>query len=255
MASAKASLTNRSQLFTLCSAMTAAAASSPSDPAQEWARAMLEPQLGMLQRLAEIGMEMAEAVGRQAKACEAETPEALDKITQTFQRTARTVRLTLLLRAKLIQDAISPPTASSKPSAPQTAAPMSATRAKVEARKAQVLDVVGDVARAEHDNPEKVERLVAEAAERLDREVFQAELKSRPVSTLVERICEALDLHPDWPVLAKQDWAEAEFQTGKASATLAEHMTEPVGISWLDPETGQRGEPFATLQVRRKPTG
>jgi hypothetical protein len=241
--------------------MTAAAASSPSDPAQDWARTMLEPQLGMLQRLAEIGMEMAEAVGRQAKACEAETPEALDKITQTFQRTARTVRLTLLLRAKLIQDVVSP-----KPSAPQTAAPqttapmaaarMAAARAKVEARKAQVLEVVGDVARAEHDNPETVERLVAEAAERLDREVFQAELKTRPVSTLVERICEALDLHPDWRALSKQDWAEAEFQSGKASATLAEHMTEFVDIYWPDPKTGKReGELIGRLEVPRKPSG
>jgi hypothetical protein len=233
-----------------------AAATSPNDPAQDWARAMLEPQLGMLQRLAEIGMEMAEAVGRQAKACEEATPEALDKITQTFQRTARTVRLTLLLRAKLIQDAISPPTASSKTASPQTTAPMSAARAKVEARKAQVLEVVGEVARAEHDNPETVERLVAEAAERLDREVFQAELKSRPVSTLVERICEALDLHPDWPALSKQDWAEAEFQSGKASATLAEHMTEFVDIYWPDPKTGKReGELIGRLEVPRKPSG
>jgi chorismate mutase len=210
----------------------------------------------MLQRLAEIGMEMAEAVGRQAKACEEATPEALHKITQTFQRTARTVRLTLLLRAKLIQDVVSPKTASPKTASPQTAPPMAAARAKVEARKAQVLEVVGDVARAEHDNPETVERLVAEAAERLDREVFQAELKTRPVSTLVERICEALDLHPDWRALSKQDWAEAEFQSGKASATLAEHMTEFVDIYWPDPKTGKReGELIGRLEVPRKPSG
>jgi hypothetical protein len=213
----------------------------PTPTAPEWAREVLDRQVLILDRLAQIGMAMAEALGEQAAAAAPLAQEAAQRVHHAFDRIARSVRLTLLLQARLIQDHLSPKAAAHR---------------KTDERKAQVLAVVEDVARTEHtEDSETAERLVRECGERLEREYFQGLLKTQPVSTVVERICEVLGLTPDWPTLSEQDWAEAEFQSGKCGPTLAEHMVEEVEYRWLDPETGGPGPVIARKTVPRKPSG
>jgi hypothetical protein len=86
------------------------AASSASHPAPApdgaavSARAVVEAQLAMLSRLAEIGMEIAEACGRDAKAAPAEALASPHAPGLVFARVARAVRMTIALQSRLLKD-------------------------------------------------------------------------------------------------------------------------------------------------------
>ena len=82
-------------------------APAPADaPATVDARARIEGQLVMLDRLAAIGMEIAEACGREAKAPPTEAPEgaARPHTGLVFARVARAVRMTIALQSRLAKD-------------------------------------------------------------------------------------------------------------------------------------------------------
>ena len=66
-------------------------------PAPADARALIEGQLVMLTKLAQVGMELAEAVGREAQAAPIEAGLA-------FARVARAVRMTIALQSRLAKD-------------------------------------------------------------------------------------------------------------------------------------------------------
>ena len=73
-------------------AATPADAAAPAD-----ARALIEGQMAMLTRLAQVGMELVEAVGREAKTAPVEAGLA-------FARVARAVRMTIALQSRLAKD-------------------------------------------------------------------------------------------------------------------------------------------------------
>src|SRR4051794_18794903 len=75
-------------------------------PAGAPARALIERQLATLTRLAEIGMEIAEAAGRQAAAAQSDAGEAAlpGDPGLTYSRAARAVRLTIALQSRLAKD-------------------------------------------------------------------------------------------------------------------------------------------------------
>src|SRR5687767_8630850 len=85
-------------------------APSPAAAPATDARALIERQLAMLTRLAEIGMEIAEACGREAVAAPgagegaAQTPERLRDPGLAFARVARAVRMTIALQSRLAKD-------------------------------------------------------------------------------------------------------------------------------------------------------
>ena len=139
----------------------------------------------MLQELAEIGMELAREVRRQAM-------EASDKIPATadlglvFTRIARAVRQTIALEARLEQAC----------EAPRPARPDTETRWRVRRRKEEVGYIVGEAIRTLVEaNPQRHE--LGESLdwlhERLeDDEDEAADFADRPMAELVARICRDL---------------------------------------------------------------
>jgi hypothetical protein len=76
------------------------------DGRRDWARALPERQLAVLGRLAEDGLEIAQAIKRQAVQADDPTPTAKvvrGDVTVAYARVARAVRLTLMLQAKVIE--------------------------------------------------------------------------------------------------------------------------------------------------------
>jgi hypothetical protein len=196
-----------------------ASAAAPAEGGDDRARAMLERQLEILGELAEDGLQMSKAIQRQAirQADAARTQEAAaappprTDLSRSCVRVARAVRLALMLQAKLIHDMR------------DGASPEAASGRKNSVLRAVLEQLTDD---------DKVERLVREAAERLDREDICADLLSRPVGEIIAYICQALGLTPDWPGLAQEAWDEAERNADPKPK--AEPRT--VTFSWLDAE-------------------
>jgi hypothetical protein len=201
----------------------------PSCPADEadWARAYAMRQLQMLGELAEIGLDVARAVERQASGSGQESgmPAApavfQGDLALAYSRVSRAVRLTLMLQSKLIEDL---------KAADKAGAEVDAEAAKDEARsdpayqkKVRVEAIVERVIRAERpDDAETLDTLMTDACERLDDEDVYGDLMERPVSELVARICKDLGLTPDWAELAEELWAVREVQSGRPGWPLAQ---------------------------------
>src|SRR5882757_7832906 len=93
-------------MFLFCSQMNASATLPPGEPAANLAeapsRARLERQLERLDRLAEAGMEMIEALTAQAKGA---GPKVVDgDVALAFSRVSRAVRMAELLAKELSGD-------------------------------------------------------------------------------------------------------------------------------------------------------
>ena len=187
----------------------------------------------MLGQLAEAGLEVALAIKDQVKTV-ADGGEDATAIAMAYARAARAVRLTLLLQSNLIKQL--------QDWDRQTAYLASRAIAKAEGlqedladqRKTQTVRIVERIAEREHDDAEQVERLVGEAAERLDQEDIYGDVLSRPVSELVAMICEDLGLDPDWRHLAREAWAREEIIIGPAGSplrTLTDRDLAPPGAS------------------------
>jgi hypothetical protein len=185
-----------------------------------------ERRLRMLEKLAQLEMELAEALQRQAIAAADPTPPAepdaaeasgpgaapgtAGDLSAAFARIARSLRLTLALQARAEE---------------QLRALLAGEAAKVEVRRAEVTRRATEEARArsEHHRNE-VERLVCEAAERevedeqalksvlealeerlADDEAYW-DLDQMPLPEAVERLCADLELTPDWSRWQGEGW-------------------------------------------------
>jgi hypothetical protein len=205
--------------------LTPPAPAQPAQPAgaSDWARALLERQLWILGQLAEGGLEIARAIERQAtgEGSGEAAPHAVDAhIPMAYARVARAVRMTILLQSKLIGEL---QTLESK-------AAYDAARAKsrqaferpglVHAQKARLERIVRRIAWADGQDADEVDRLGQDAAELLDCDDHYGDILTRPVSELIALICQDLGLEPDWPALAKQAWAKAELEAGRAGGPL-----------------------------------
>jgi hypothetical protein len=196
------------------------------DAADARSRAMLERQLEVLGRLAEVGLQVALAAERQAQA----DPDAaaLQSIALAYSRVSRAVRLTLTLQAKLAKEL-------------QDAAETEAEEAQVlepaYRRKFRVERIVERLIKAEHDNDEDIDRLTGEAGERLDDEDLYGDILSKPLGEIVALICKDLGLNPDWAKLAEQHWARAEIESGvETSPFLPPPPKAAGGGPFADPE-------------------
>ncbi len=186
---------------------------SEFDRVKARSQVVLDHQVELLAELAEIGMGIARDIGRQvaqaAAAGPADQPHpSTHDLALAFERAARGVRVTLLLQARALeglQDL-------SMRGSDRTPAPL---RPLDENRPARVAGIVRRLAQAKHggDKP-RIDRLMALAAERLDRESLSGVLAHRPLAQLVARICRDLGLDPDWadPDIWSQgwDWGEEE---------------------------------------------
>jgi hypothetical protein len=188
-------------------------------------------QLAMLDRLAEAGLQIAialETCAKAAAAAPADKPVDLDAVALGYSRVARAVRLSILLQSKLIEDKDKGDRAAvrqrgTEERIAQAAAATVKAQADEEARRLDPLYVrqmrieriVERVAEREHgDDEERVDRLIAEAGERLDDEDLYGDILQRPLGEMVALICRDLGLNPDWERLAGEAWALEERATG-----------------------------------------
>jgi hypothetical protein len=227
-------LTNHWRKFTFCSDMPddiatltqplhsdAPACAEAAD--KDWARGLLERQLGMLGRLAEGGLEIAQAIER-AATDEGSDAAVLADAPLAYARVARAVRLTIMLQSKVIADL----------QKLESNAEIDASHAKIRQdvarpgllreRKARIQRIVGRIAWAEGEDADQIEQVMRETGEHLDQDDIYGDVLSRPVSELVALICQDLGLKPDWPALAEHAWAQAEIASGAAGAPLAAVM-------------------------------
>jgi len=174
----------------------------------------------MLGRLAEAGLEIAMALERRAKAAEPEEGAGdpsidLDAVALGYSRVSRAVRLCILLQSRLIEG----PEKSAKAKGPQP------DPAKL---KADVLDVMEQVAEAVHGEGDGAERLKAECAERLDSEPWDA-LMDRPIEDILADICGGLGI--DWPLYRTHPWVHHVLQQQDSARFWAEGRYE---LIWGD---------------------
>jgi hypothetical protein len=254
-------LTDGAFSFMMCSQMSAAATTPDEtcdDPAPAWERALLDRQLAALDRLAEMGMAIAEVIHGQVTAQAPEPdpkPEAVPHhAALDFARVARAVRLTYALQSKLIADFKKPP-----PRAAQAADDDDEYDGPIEVRwldpqpptavwqRHQAKQAVRRMAEGAGGDAETVERLVAEAAERLERDDIYADIVSRPFGETVAAICRDLGIEPDWSLFPDEDWARERMPGGVAASPSSDPhfwIKRRLGRHWRpdnpDPRTPPR---------------
>jgi hypothetical protein len=207
-----------------------AATASPETASPDAPRVGAVPrQVQLLGELAELGLDIARAIARQASGQSVEAVVEGD-VALAYARVSRAVRLTLMLQAKLIEEF---------QAAADEAAEVKARLAPAYRAKARVEAIVERVAESAHDE-DTVDRLISEAAERLDDEDLYGDLLERPLSELVARICKDLGLEPDWAELAGELWAVREVRSGEVGWPLAGPR-----LSATSPAYSGRGGPFA----------
>jgi len=208
-----------------CSNMNAHAAIDAVDaPAlqEERPQTALERQLARLERLAEAGMELVEALVAQAKGSVPKV-EGGD-VGLAFSRVSRAVRMAVLLHQQLIQGGVDPAEA--------------ARKAEAERKKAHVGRAVRIVQRVAKDHcrvkPDMISAYAWEARERLEDDDIYGLVATRPVGELVALICRDLGLQPNWDALEQEAWAQAEIESGAAGSPFLE--------DWEDDEDAEGDE-------------
>lgn len=207
-------LTPPSESDVSAAATGARADTASSDP-------LVERQLHLLARLAEAGLEVALACEREAKAVEPGTGADLNGLARAYARAARAVRLTVMLQSRLIKDRREVAGQVEAEASAAAERPGQALRAREDHAKVRVSRIVRRVIEAEHDDDDSIERLDAEALDRLDDEDIYGAVLTRPMSEMVADICKDLGLHPDWAKLAEECWAQEELASGEVGGPLA----------------------------------
>jgi hypothetical protein len=190
------------------------APAAPAPSAAAAARLLIDEQLQMLRRVAQVGLAVSLEIERQARGDLAEggKPAALGDVALAYARTTRAMRLTVMLQARLARDLEGLDEAGAQ-----------AGQARLDseqARKGSVERIVGRVAEAAGEGEDRAEDLVLEASERLNDDDLYGDVLARPVSEIVADICADLHLSPDWGRLAAEAWAQAEIAGGAAGAPL-----------------------------------
>lgn len=215
-----------------------APAAEPSASAAARARGLIEPQLQVLGRLAEAGLNLALAIERQATAEPAEAPPR--DLALAYGRVARAVRLTVALQAKLIKELQALDEVAIRDRARERA-----VRQQLEdARKARVGRIVERVIVAGCSDDDEVDRLADEASERLEHDEIYGELADRSFSEIIALVCRDLGLAPDWASLAQEAWAQDEIRSGLAAAPLAALAREAAPAAASTPEQPATAGPF-----------
>jgi hypothetical protein len=174
-------------------------AAQPTSEASDPAAARIERHLRALAELAEIGMDLAREVRRQALDPSEQAPPAAD-LALTFSRIARAVRQTVALEARLAEPP--QPDHAKRP-------PLSVSdRWRSMRRKREVKEIVSAVIDAEVGEYD-VEGLYDDLNERLDDGDEEADFADRPIGELVARICRDLGVTLDWSLFEDEDWAIA----------------------------------------------
>jgi hypothetical protein len=141
----------------------------------------------MLERLAQKGLALAEAVQEDGSAQSAEA----------FAKLSRAVRLTLILMAKLEEG----PRARTEDA--ERGDPYAALKI---GRKARMRELVREVIDRETPDPEDNDTLVDALEERLLCDEAYDDIEDLPARDIVERLCADLQLKPDWGRWTGEGW-------------------------------------------------
>jgi hypothetical protein len=201
---------------------------APAPDRDDWARPLIERQLAVLSDLTEAAL--AVSLSLQRKITSSPHPERVEgrggeveSLTLAFTRAARAVRLTIALQSRLIE-------LRQQWAKDEAADGRSRAADRHDAAKARVESAVRRVAAAADNDDETLERLSAEARERLDddEDVF-GEILARPVSEILALIRHDLGLAPDWPKLAEEP--PSSFASLRMRATEAQSGSPPFASS------------------------
>jgi hypothetical protein len=157
-----------------------------------WARPRLERQIDMLGELAEAGLVMALDVKDEAQALKqagAVEPVLLESLSRAFGRTARAVRLTLMLQERLIKGLVA---------FDERGAADALEADDSQNDIARIIRIIVDP-RADIEDRERQSR---EAAERLDHERLEDVFPAQRVDEQIATIRQDLGLDPDGSHLA-----------------------------------------------------
>ena len=220
-------MTFRPKQFVFCSVFPERNPAPTDSAEQDWTRPLVERQLQMLGELAEIGLEVARAVERQAKTAGSEVDA--QRLAMAYARAARALRMTIALQARLIDDLGARQDAATRKRAVAEQADDDALAVRQETHKVRVVGIVERVIEAVRQDLDfdEVSRLVLKAETLLDDEDLYDDVLSRPIGELVARICRDLGLSPDWPRLAEEAWAKKEIESGVQGAPFARWMGKP----------------------------
>ena len=204
--------------FATCEAASAPDAAGPR----------LERQLRMLERLAEFGLDIAEALAGQARHGAPKVTDA--DVALAYGRVSRAVRQAILLQSRLVDDDQVRAAAAEKALADARGRANQAAAEPEERVKCRVSRILARVIAAGHDDEDEIDRLVGEADERLDDDGLIGDVLTRPVSEIVADICRDLGLDPDWTRLAEEAWAKEELGSGEAGWPLAGLSSSPLPL-------------------------
>jgi hypothetical protein len=180
----------------------------------------------MLETLSEIGMAFAHALREQLAEAQAggEADEAVvGSLALSFARVARAVRQTVGL-AERLEDGLAARQAEAKARRTAEALRRHRLAPEVAARKAEVEDAIArqleievrEKSRSAQDAEAKLDGLY-ERLEDLDADILDVN-----VSVVVERICRALGVTPDWSLWQTDSWAMDEAEWGGPTSPYAE---------------------------------
>ena len=190
-----------------------------------WARPLGDRQLAVLGELAELGLDVARTIERQASASAARDAAAeVQGMGLAYARVARAIRLTVALQAKRVDELLAQEAGAALAQAEideetEMLSPESVRRMRVER-------IVERVVKSEHETEAAVDRLMIEAGERLEDEDLYGDVLERPMSEIVARLCRDLNLSPDWAALAQELWAKDEVEDGEPGAPLQALLRE-----------------------------
>jgi hypothetical protein len=200
-----------------------------------------ERHLRMLQELAEIGMDLARAVRRQALEQAAAEPAGIDQTSTieragttervggdlglVFSRIARAVRQTVALESKIEEERRA---RDQRAEAEQAQRAATIARERKARQKARVKRIVEQAIDAEADGSDR-EDLLGDLDERLEDADLDADLAERPIGEIVARICRDLGIPLDWSRWEDEAWAlEEGGAIDEPGATEENRATEEV---------------------------
>jgi hypothetical protein len=197
----------------------------------------------MLQRLAELGMALAEAITHQAMAHADGQPVRMPLLSGgdpalSYSLVARSVRQTLALKKKLAEDEH----AGDK----RREAEHAAAAERERKRKAEVRDIVEQVIEMEATDKFHAEDLLNDLYDRLEDENNRA-FDGRPIALIIARICKNLPIFFDRDVWA-EELAAAEGASGARSrepgaSAVAGAGAKPPDAANAEPAENDRPEP------------
>ena len=182
-------------------------------------------RLADLRRLRQIGMALSEAMrARVHDAMRDHAPEDPGAVAREFDRLSRAVYRIAALETRLDgeNDALAVRVKAERASAREEAARKRQAAIKYTAERADsaVVDLI-EAEEAAGADKDRIERLYDALSERLEDPREREDFFHLPVSVLIERLCAALGVTPDWSLWEREDWAVEEWKTATPGSPYA----------------------------------